>query len=150
MTMFRKRPPRRWYLSPARPFLNGGLSPIFRDRADAAIGLYEAKSFKILVSGDKVTSHNEVNLVRNYLLGKGVPTRYFSTMPGLIPMQHVPGARHFRGYPYSLPHSPSTCRAHLYCPPTGDRGLWSQCGQGHHSFKNYVREVFAQEKAVLT
>src|SRR3989344_8601899 len=42
---------------------NGALSPIFKDRVDAAIGLYrENKVSKILVSGDNSTvSYNEVN-----------------------------------------------------------------------------------------
>ena len=55
--------------------INGGLSPIFTDRVNTAIQLYEAKKVsKILVSGDNSTvSHNEVNPVRKYLLAKGIP-----------------------------------------------------------------------------
>ncbi|MDD5152504.1 MAG: hypothetical protein PHS95_00680 [Candidatus Pacebacteria bacterium] len=49
---------------------SGELSPILRDRANAATLLYNSgKVTKILVSGDNSTlAHNEVNPVREYLL----------------------------------------------------------------------------------
>ncbi len=55
--------------------VDGTLSPIFQSRVDEAIELYKAKKVgKILASGDNSTvSHNEVNSVRTYLLGKGIP-----------------------------------------------------------------------------
>lgn len=54
---------------------NGTLSPIFEERVDTAIELYQAKKVKkILASGDNSTlAHNEVNPVRNYLLEKDIP-----------------------------------------------------------------------------
>lgn len=53
---------------------NGKLAPIFKDRIDVAILLYQEKKVeKILVSGDDGTAiHNEVNPARDYLLTKGV------------------------------------------------------------------------------
>src|SRR3989344_6946246 len=56
-------------------FSNGSLSPIFLNLADKAIELYEEnKVVKILLYGENSTdSHNEVNPVRLYLLGKGIP-----------------------------------------------------------------------------
>ena len=54
---------------------NGDLSPVLKERADAAYTLYTAKKVsKILVSGDNRTpQYNEVSPVGKYLLAKGVP-----------------------------------------------------------------------------
>jgi SanA protein len=54
---------------------NYQLSPIFADRLDTAIELYEAALVKkILVSGDHGDElYDEVNAAKNYLLAKGVP-----------------------------------------------------------------------------
>ncbi len=50
------------------------LSPIFKDRLDAALELYNNKKInKILVSGDHGTkNYDEVNAAKKYLLSKGV------------------------------------------------------------------------------
>ena len=50
------------------------LSPIFKDRLDAALELYNNKKInKILVSGDHGTkNYDEVNAAKEYLLSKGV------------------------------------------------------------------------------
>jgi len=59
----------------AKVYEDGGLSDMFRDRIDTAIGLYEAgKVEKILVSGDHGTEeYDEVNAAKDYLLEQGVP-----------------------------------------------------------------------------
>ncbi len=58
----------------AKVYNDGRLSDMLRDRADTAIILYESgKADKILMSGDHGTpEYDEVNAVKNYLLGKGV------------------------------------------------------------------------------
>ena len=54
---------------------DGTLSPVLKNRADAAVSLYkEGKVSKILVTGDNgELSHNEVNPTGKYLLAQGVP-----------------------------------------------------------------------------
>jgi SanA protein len=57
-------------------YADGSLSPVFLDRVDMAIALYQAqKVSKILVSGDNSTdTYNEVNPAREYLLSKDIPS----------------------------------------------------------------------------
>lgn len=52
------------------------LSPIFKDRIDVAIALYQGGYVTaILISGDDGTkTHNEVNPAREYMLAKGIPS----------------------------------------------------------------------------
>ena len=54
---------------------DGKLSPILKDRVDTAYLLYESgKVENFLLSGDHTTDdYDEVNSMKNYLLGKGVP-----------------------------------------------------------------------------
>lgn len=54
---------------------DGKLSPILKDRVDTAFLLFQAgKIEKFLLSGDHTTDdYDEVNSMKNYLLGKGVP-----------------------------------------------------------------------------
>lgn len=56
-------------------FPNGILSPILNDRLDQAYALYrKGKAGKIIVSGDHGNkSYDEVNSMKKYLVGKGVP-----------------------------------------------------------------------------
>src|SRR5690349_4025435 len=55
--------------------VHGAPSPVLKERADAAIALYQKGSVqKILVTGDNgELSHDEVTPVRKYLLDAGVP-----------------------------------------------------------------------------
>ena len=55
---------------------NGTLSTVLKDRADTAVNLYQQGKVKtILVTGDDGSvEYNEVNPIRDYLLGKGVPS----------------------------------------------------------------------------
>jgi SanA protein len=54
---------------------DGKLSPILKDRVDTAFLLFESgKIDNFLLSGDHTTDdYDEVNSMKNYLLGKGVP-----------------------------------------------------------------------------
>ncbi|SDS39195.1 SanA protein [Gillisia sp. Hel1_33_143] len=54
---------------------DGKLSPILKDRVDTSYLLYESgKVENFLLSGDHTTDdYDEVNSMKNYLLGKGVP-----------------------------------------------------------------------------
>jgi SanA protein len=58
----------------ARVYDSGRMSPIFRDRVDTALALYQAKRVeKLLVSGDHgQVDYDEVNAAREYLLERGV------------------------------------------------------------------------------
>ncbi len=55
---------------------DGQLSPILKDRVDAALDLFRSgKAGEILVSGDhRRDDYNEVSAMQNYLLKKGVPS----------------------------------------------------------------------------
>ena len=57
-------------------YRSGAPSPILRDRLDYGYELYiQGKAKKILVSGDHGQSnYDEVNVMKNYLLGLGVPS----------------------------------------------------------------------------
>jgi len=54
---------------------DGKLSPILKDRVDTAFLLFESgKIDNFLLSGDHTTDdYDEVNSMKNYLLGRGVP-----------------------------------------------------------------------------
>lgn len=60
----------------ARVYKNGQLSPLLRDRVDAAIQLYrEGTVEKLLMSGDNRTEkYNEVTAMRNYAIEAGIPS----------------------------------------------------------------------------
>ena len=55
---------------------NGKPSPVLKDRLDTAYEVYESgASNKIIVSGDHGTkTYDEVNVLKNYLIDKGVPS----------------------------------------------------------------------------
>jgi SanA protein len=133
---------------------NGGISPIFRDRVDTAIELYNAKKVsKILVSGDNSTlSHNEVNPVRNYLLSKGIPDGdiyldhagfdTYSTMYRARDIFEVSSII-ISTQSFHLP------RAVFIARTLGIKAYGISADRGHTLFKNYIREIFANEKAAF-
>ena len=135
-------------------FLNGALSSIFLDRADMAIKLYEAKKVsKILVSGDNSTdSHNEVNPVRLYLMSKGIPDNdIFLDHAGFDTYSTMYRARDIFGVSSvliatQLFHLP---RAVFIARRLGMEASGVNADVGHILFRNYVREAFANEKAIL-
>jgi SanA protein len=133
---------------------DGALSSIFIDRADMAIKLYEAKKVsKILVSGDNSTlSHNEVNPVRLYLLSKGISSQdIFLDHAGFDTYSTMYRARDIFGVSSilittQLFHLP---RAVFIARWLGIKAYGVNADAGHILFRNYVREVFANEKAVF-
>ena len=134
--------------------IDGGLSPIFRDRADAAIALYEAgRVAKILVSGDNSTvSHNEVNPVRKYLLAKGIPDQdIFLDHAGFDTYSSMYRARAVFGVSSMLVVSQSfhLPRAVFIARQLGVEAYGMSADAGNILLRNYVREAFANEKAVL-
>ena len=134
-------------------FSDGSLSSVFLDRVDMAIKLYEAKKVsKILVSGDNSTdSHNEVNPVRLYLIDKGIPDQdIFLDHAGLDTYSSMYRARDIFGVTsilistqsFHLPRAVFTARQ-LKIEAYG-----VNADVGHIFFRNYLREVLANEKAV--
>lgn len=134
--------------------INGELSPIFRDRANTAIKLYEAKKVtKILVSGDNSTlSHNEVNPVRKYLLAQGIPDQDifldhagFDTYSSMYRAQAVFGVTSMlvASQAFHLP------RAVFIARQLGIEAYGIDADAGHILLRNYLREVLANEKAVF-
>jgi SanA protein len=142
-------------LIPGAALYRGGkLSPIFEDRVRAAIALYRAgKVSKILVSGDNSTVYyNEVNPVRTYLLNQGVPDENifldhagFDTYSSMYRAKEVFQADSVivASQAFHLPRAVFIGRA---------LGLetYGFAGDSERVFiKNYIREAFADEKAVL-
>ncbi len=133
---------------------NGALSSIFKERVDIAIKLYKAgKVSKILVSGDNSTlSHNEVNPVRNYLLEKGIPDKdIFLDHAGFDTYSTMYRARDIflvssviiTTQSFHLP------RAVFIARMLGIYAFGVNADVERISIRNYIREVFADEKAAL-
>ncbi len=130
------------------------LSPIFIERVDMAIQLYEAKKVsKILVSGDNSTlAHNEVNPAQRYLLSHGIPEgdifldhAGFDTYSSLYRARDVFGVTSviIASQSFHLP------RAVFIARKLGMEAYGVRADTGPVLMYNYVREVFADEKAVL-
>ncbi len=133
---------------------NGALSSIFKDRVDMAIGLYKAKKVsKILVSGDNSTViHNEVNPVRNYLLESGVLDQdIFLDHAGFDTYSTMYRARDIFRVSSTLIVTQSfhLPRAIFIAKKLGISAYGVNADNGPSLFRNYIREVFANEKAVL-
>ncbi len=133
---------------------DGTLSPIFQSRVDEAIELYQAKKVsKILASGDNSTvQHNEVNPVRNYLLAKGIPdSDIFLDHAGFDTYSTMYRARDIFQVSsmiivtqsFHLPRAVFIARA------LGLEAYGVPADEGSTPFKNYFREIFADEKAVF-
>lgn len=133
---------------------DGSLSPIFMDRANMAIDLYRAgKVSKILVSGDNSTvEYNEVNPVRLHLLNKGVQDKdIFLDHAGFDTYSSMYRARDIFSVSsvvvvtqsFHLPRSVFIAR-HL-----GIDAYGVNADVGHMLLRNYIREVIADEKAIL-
>lgn len=133
---------------------DGKPSPIFIDRVDTAIELYKAgKVLKILVSGDNSTvSHNEVNPVRLYLLGKGIPDQdIFLDHAGFDTYSTMYRARDIFGVTSVLITTQSfhLPRAVFIARQLGIQAYGVNTDVGHILFHNYFREVFSDEKAAF-
>lgn len=133
---------------------DGSLSPIFKDRVDTAVSLYVAKKVsKILVSGDNSSlDYNEVNPVKVYLINKGVPGEdIFLDHAGFDTYSSMFRARDIFSVSsvlivtqsFHLPRSVFIARQ------LGIDANGVSADVEHILFRNYLREVFANEKALL-
>jgi SanA protein len=130
------------------------LAPIFIERVDMAIALYQAKKVsKILVSGDNSTlAHNEVNPARIYLMDHGIPDEDifldhagFDTYSSLYRARDVFGVTSVIIATQSF-HLP---RAVFIARKLGMDARGVRADTGPVLAYNYVREIFADEKAVF-
>jgi SanA protein len=133
---------------------NGELSPILQDRADLAIQLYDAKKvLKILVSGDNGSlSYNEVTPVHNYLVLNGIPEQdIFLDHAGFDTYSTMYRARAIFGVTSVLIASQAfhLPRAVFLARELGITAYGVTASNSHSDWENYVREIFADEKAVL-
>lgn len=133
---------------------DGTLSTVLKDRVDMAIKLYEAKKVsKILVSGDNSTvSHNEVNPVRLYLISKGIPDQdIFLDHAGFDTYSTMYRAKSIFGVSSVLITTQSfhLPRSVFIARQLGMIAYGAKADVAHVLISNYVREMFADEKAVL-
>lgn len=138
----------------ASTFKNGNLSEVLKDRVDKAIELYQARKVKkILVSGDNSTVYyNEVNPVRLYLLEKNIPEEdIFLDHAGFDTYSTMYRARDIFKVKsmivvtqsFHLPRSVFIARV------LGLNTYGVSADNGKYKISNYIRELFANEKAIL-
>jgi SanA protein len=133
---------------------NGDLSLVLKDRVDTAIQLYvEGKVGNILVTGDDGTlAHNEVRPIRKYLLANGVPDKAifldhagFDTYSSMYRARDIFKVDSVVVVTQSF-HLP---RALFIARKLGIDAYGVSADRHQYMFKNSVREVFADVKAVL-
>ena len=133
---------------------DGSLSPVLKDRVDAALALYRAgKADNILVSGDNgTTTYNEVNPVRIYLTQNGVPFEHvyldhagFDTYSSMYRAKEIfrVGSTTIVTQSFHLPRAVYVAR-HI-----GIIAYGYNADNGHYLRKNYIREWFADVKSLL-
>ena len=138
----------------ASVYSGGELSSIFKSRVDMAINLYETgKVSKILASGDNSSVyHNEVNPVRDYLLVRGIPDKdIFLDHAGFDTYSTMYRARDIFQVAsiivvtqnFHLPRSVFIARI------LGIKAYGISANNTPAPFHNYVREIFADEKAMI-
>ena len=133
---------------------DGSLSPVLKDRVDAALRLYQAgKADNILVSGDNgTTTYNEVNPVRIYLVESGVPfERIYLDHAGFDTYSSMYRAKEiFRvGSTTIITQSFHLPRAVYVARHIGIIAYGYNADDGHYLLKNYIRELFADVKTLL-
>ncbi len=133
---------------------NGAPTQFFLDRVDTGLALYKAgKVSKILVSGDNSTeTHNEVNPVRLYLIEHGVPDEdIFLDHAGFDTYSSVYRARDIFGVSSILVSTQSfhLPRAVFIARTLGIKSYGVRSDGVTPHFRNYIREMLANEKAVL-
>jgi len=138
----------------ASVYRKGTLSPIFQNRVDKAIELYGAKkAFKFLASGDNSTvEHNEVNAVKKYLLAKGIPEEdIFLDHAGFDTYSTMYRARDIFQVSSVIIVTQSfhLPRAVFIARKLGIEAYGVSAYDGNVRVKNYVREIFANEKAAF-
>jgi len=133
---------------------NGKISPVFRDRVDRAIELYTAgKVKKILVTGDNSSeTHNEVNPAQTYLIEHNIPEAdIFLDHAGFDTYSSMYRARDIFltdsiivvSQSFHLPRSIFIARC------LGINAIGMNADEGSYKWQNYVREMFANDKALL-
>ncbi len=132
----------------------GTLSSVFAARADGAIALYKAKKvLKILVSGDNSTlSHDEVNPARLYLIQRGVLDEdIFLDHAGFDTYSSMYRARDIFGISSMVISTQSfhLPRALFIARQLGIEAYGVRTDIANLRTRNYIREMFANEKAVL-
>lgn len=142
-------------LVPGAALAKGGvLSSIFVARVEGAVALYKAKKVsKILVSGDNSTiSHNEVDPARDYLIEQGVPAEdIFLDYAGFDTYSSMYRARDIFGVTTMIVVTQSfhLPRAVFIARHLGIEAYGLRTDIPNLSSANYVREIFANEKAVF-
>lgn len=133
---------------------NGKLSPIFKDRIDTALFLYQEKKVKkILISGDDGTTiHNEVNPAREYLLTRGVSDKdIFLDHAGFDTYSSMYRARVVFNVESAIIVTQSfhLPRSVFIARKLGIDAYGLPADQHPYSFKNNIRESLANVKAFL-
>jgi SanA protein len=133
--------------------VDGLLSPIFTDRLDMGVSLYKAQKVKkILVSGDNSTkNYNEVNPAELYLIEKGVAeTDIYLDHAGFDTYSSMYRARDVFKVTQVIVSTQSfhLPRAIFISRMLGLDAYGINADVGHMLFKNTLREVFANQKAV--
>jgi SanA protein len=134
--------------------IDGDLSSVFRARVDGAVELYKAKKVsKILVSGDNSTlSHNEVNPAREYLINKGILDQdIFLDHAGFDTYSSLYRARDIFGVSSIIISTQSfhLPRAVFIARQLSIEAYGVRADITNLRFGNYIRELLANEKAVL-
>lgn len=133
---------------------DGTLSQVLKHRVDTAIELYKKEKVEsILMTGDNSTEdYNEVNPVHIYLLDKGIPDKdIFLDHAGFDTYSSMYRARDIFladsitvvTQSFHLPRSIFIARA------LGLNAYGMSSDKSEYKTRNYVREVFADVKAML-
>lgn len=130
------------------------LSTIFKDRVDIAIMLYkEKKVTTILVTGDDGTpTHNEVTPARDYLLAHGIPDKdIFLDHAGFDTYSSMYRARDIFLVDQAIIITQSfhLSRSVFIARALGIKAYGFPSDQHVYSFKNNLRELLADQKAVF-
>ncbi len=132
---------------------SGQISPVLKDRVDKAIEIYNKQLVdKILVTGDNSSlDHNEVEPVRKYLLKNGIPDADvfldhagFDTYSSMFRARDVFKIESMVVVSQSF-HLP---RAVYIARRLRVVAYGIEADRGHYLFRNEVREVFGDVKAL--
>jgi len=133
---------------------SGKISPVYRDRVDGAIALYNAgKIEKILVSGDNSSAnYNEVNPAQTYLLENNIPLEdIFLDHAGFDTYSSMYRARDIFltdsivivSQSFHLP------RSIFIAQSLNINAVGLNADNGNYKWQNYIREILANNKALL-
>jgi SanA protein len=133
---------------------SGKISPVYRDRVDTAIALYNAgKIEKILVSGDNSSvDYNEVNPAQTYLLENDIPIEdIFLDHAGFDTYSSM-----YRARDIFLTESIVIVSQSFHLPRSifiaqnlNINAIGMNADNGNYKWQNYIREMLANNKALL-